>query len=562
MKPSTLALLVLAASALIVGPVAAQPLADARKAMQAQEFAKAVEILEGDWDNVKANSTALSTLTEAALKAGLYDRCMTYSAQLVQLDEENPVGYRCGAQAFYWRAEEAKQGTGATPGKIKGLYEESKSLNQQYLKLKPKDVEMWSLLGHALYWLEEHEESAKAFDRCATLEPKNAGHINMLARAYRLAGKFDEAARAMDRAIAMDPDNAALIKGKADVLWFKADAAKDAAGYKAAGECYGKALRAKNLDDATASACAQVLWSIYGGSKDWDGGIAQLKGWADAHERNPVPHWWIGWYEQSRANYEAAKAAYEQCWKVSGGRMATGAVGVGDMYWSMAYPKKADGTADFSKSPSDVKMLEEAVKWFCKAQGVSNWNWNGKKNEPVNKCVAIFLACANSGNLDAGAAMLENHALKAAPDNWNILNNLGLYYRDKGGAARDKTLCVKSKDYYVRAAELVLKDQEATNESKARVLNDTGVLFHFPQYQINDMETGMRYYEKALTYEPEDHKSSIGWYDAHENMGLCMNTLGKYEEAIPYFKKVLEREPGRRMSLRGLRTAERELKDK
>ena len=119
----------------------------------------------------------------------------------------------------------------------------------------------------------------------------------------------------------------------------------------------------------------------------------------------------------------------------------------------------------------------------------------------------------------------------------------------------DKAMCMKSLKYYVKAAELVLKDPEATPQEKAGVINDTGVLYQFPQYFTNDMETGIKCYERALTYDP-------GHADSNENMGLCMSTLGKYEEAIPYFKKVLESEPNRRMSLRGLRRAEAELKDK
>jgi Tfp pilus assembly protein PilF len=76
------------------------------------------------------------------------------------------------------------------------------------------------------------------------------------------------------------------------------------------------------------------------------------------------------------------------------------------------------------------------------------------------------------------------------------------------------------------------------------------------------METGMKYYMRAAALEPESRATSIGWIDANENMGICMNALGKYEEAIPYLKKVLKQQPNRRVSLRQLRRAEDGIKDK
>lgn len=558
-RPSTLCTLVLA---LVCGFASAQDvLAEARKAIDAKEYAKALELLEEAYDDVKGNKVGMGLLAESALKAGRFGRAIEYAAKFADMDAENPAAHRLGALAFYWRAEEAKAEPGATPGKINGLYEESKGFNKVYLKLKAKDVEMWSVYGYTLYWLEEHEESAAAFSEAAKLDPKNADHFDKGARAYRLAGKFDEAVATLDKLIATDPENAALIKLKADAVWFKADATKDDAGYRAAAAVYAAALAAKNLETQTAGECTNVLWSIYGNNKDFDEAIGHIKGWAKAHPSDPSPHWWEGWYQRQKNDEAAALAAYTRCWEVSGKKWATGAVGIAEQHWRLAYPKDANGAPNFSARPTNVDELEKAVTWFCKAQAVP-WNWGSPDQQPIQKCITIFMACANSGNLDRGAGMLEKQCLKVAPDNWHVLNNLGLYYRDLGGQQRDKKLCVKSKDYYVRASEIVVKDPQATNESKARVLNDTGVLFHFPQYQIRDMETGIKYYMRAIKHKPASVADSIGWLDANENMGICMNALGKYEEAVPYLKMVLKYQPNRRVSLRELRRAESAIKDK
>jgi tetratricopeptide (TPR) repeat protein len=310
-------------------------------------------------------------------------------------------------------------------------------------------------------------------------------------------------------------------------------------------------LVAKSLSGETAAACTNSLWAIYGKNKDYDEAITYINAWGAAHPSDPSPHWWEGWYQRQKSDEEAALAAYTRCWEVSGKKWASAAADIGEQHRRMAYSKpQGDGEARLE----DVKELEAAVDWLCRAQAIP-WNWGAPDREPIAKCIQVFLACANGGYLDEGARMLEEKCLKVAPDNWQILNNLGLYYRDAGGRQRDKALCDKSRKYYVKAADLVSNDANASGNWKARVLNDAGVLYHFPMYMVRDMETGMKYYMKALTFDPE-------WIDANENMGICMNALGKYEEAIPYLQKALKQEPDRLVSMRELRKARRALNDK
>jgi len=547
----SLCYLSLVAALLCVSAAAQDVIAEAKKELDAKNYDRVIELLEDKYDDIKDDQKAIELLADATLKAGKYDRCIFYANRLADMAPEYPEGHKYGAQAFYWRAEEAKTDPGATPGKINGLYEEARGFARQYLKLKPDDAEMWWFCGHTLYWLEEHDESAAAFGQAFKLDPNNTKYLTDQSRAHRLAGKFDEAAAVMDKAIAANPDNATLIKDKAEVLLFKANASKKDEDSRAAGKVYGDALAAKTLSGEIAATCTNALWAIYGKNKDYDEALGYITAWAAAHPKDPSPYWWAGWYQRQKGAEQEALAAYTRCWDVSGQKWASAAADIGEQHRRMAYSKPdGDGQARIE----DVKQLETAVDWLCKAQQIP-WNWGGAAREPLTKCINIFLACANGGHLADGARMLEEKCLKVAPDNWQILNNLGLYYRDQGGMQRDKALCDKSRKYYVKAADLVCEDPNASGNWKARVLNDAGVLFHFPMYMVRDMETGMKYYMKALTFDPE-------WVDANENMGICMNALGKYEEAIPYLEKALKQENDRRVSLRELRKAKRALNDK
>ena len=79
------------------------------------------------------------------------------------------------------------------------------------------------------------------------------------------------------------------------------------------------------------------------------------------------------------------------------------------------------------------------------------------------------------------------------------------------------------------------------------MLNDTGVIY---DYQLGNMEKGLDYYRQALQHDAT-------YIDALENLALCFNKLGKYEEAIPLFQKVLEQDGGRAVARRGMSEAKK-----
>ncbi|NRA97451.1 MAG: tetratricopeptide repeat protein, partial [Planctomycetes bacterium] len=110
MRPSALCTFVFA---LACGLAPAQDvIADAKRALAAEEFAKALELLEGAYDDIKGDKLAMGLLAESALKAGRFGRAIEYSAKFADMDEANPRAHRLGALSFYWRAQAAKEEPG------------------------------------------------------------------------------------------------------------------------------------------------------------------------------------------------------------------------------------------------------------------------------------------------------------------------------------------------------------------------------------------------------------------------------------------------------------------
>lgn len=78
--------------------------------------------------------------------------------------------------------------------------------------------------------------------------------------------------------------------------------------------------------------------------------------------------------------------------------------------------------------------------------------------------------------------------------------------------------------YFNKAVELEPKSHIAYN-GIAEIYRDN----------IKDLDKSMSWYQKALSVKPDERKACFG-------MGYCLNSKGRYGEAIPYFKKAIEKE--------------------
>ena len=442
----------------------------AKAASQKGQHAEALAILDEAYGELKDNPDALELMAQCAFNTGDLSRCCVFALRLVEKDKTRFAGHKLAAQAFYWRAEAAKQDPTAS-GKVEPFYEESVFSCDQGLKLKPDDRELLILKGHDLYWLSRHKESAAAFKSALESDPENVELRGFMLRGYAMASDLE------------------------------------------------------GLDK-----------------------------WLADHPKDATAWWWRGYAGFQKGDLKDAAKSYEKSWEVSGETLGSAARSAGDAHWRMGSPADAQGMPQYDKANKDELKL--AFKWFAKAQAVKNWNWGA--NSPASDMVNLFVGLQQNGHLDFAAKQVEEVCLPSAPKNWRLLNILGLYYRDKGGidrSAEGAAMCKKSANYYEAATKSVVNDPNSTGPEKAQILNDTGVLFHWPQYRINDMDKGIEFYRLALSYDAT-------YVDANENMGICMNELGKYEEAIPYLEKVLEVQPNRPVARRQLARAKKGLNKK
>lgn len=521
----------------------------ARAAAASGDHARALELLEPIYGDIRNHAEALGLLARSALMAGSFDSGSSYALRLVELDPENVEGHRIAAQCFYWRAEEAKVEPTSNAGRVNSFYEESVISCNELLKRQPKDLEAWNLKGHALYWLERHRESAEAFAKAAELDPKNVDVLSNLARAYAFEKETEKMKAAMDRAMKADPDNGALNLLKAQHLSI---VGTDEA-MKAAADICIEGLVKKRVDWNTGNGCAGFILNAYGKDGSWDRAVSAMDGWVKAHPGDSGAWWWRGDALFRAGQVEKAAESFERSWNVSRESLASAARSAGHCYWRLAAP--LDGSGNHQYRNANKGHAAKAFQWFAKALGVKGWDWSYAGSDPAVDIIGLFGGLQENGHLDFAAEQIEKVCLPAAPDHWRLLNILGLYYRDAGGAAsgsKGKELCRKSAAYYEKAAAGVLEDPGTTPTEKAWILNDTGLMFHFPQYQINDMEKGMSYYRKALSHDPD-------YTDANENLGIALNALGKHEEAIAYLERVLQKEPGRPVSRRQLERARQAL---
>ncbi len=521
----------------IWAPAQDEVVAKAREARDAGRLQEAADLLEEAYAKIKKNCEALQILADCNLKLGDTGRAMDYAQKALDLDEKDLQSLRLAAMAFCARAESKKGDPGATSGSINGLYEDGISFMDRYLKLRPDDAEVLSLKGQTLYNLSRFEDSARCLAKSVEADPDNVDNYYFLARSLRAAGEAEAAAEAFDRAIARFPQLAWLYLEKGHAV----GSAQTEEAMLAAVEVYGAALTAKELDATTRTEATNAIWGILGTRENFAKAEALCSAWAAAHPDDPYAHWWEGFYRTRQKRDEDALASFEKSFKTSGGELGSAAAEAGYCQWRMG-------------------KLEEAGQWMAKAQGASIKNWSyetaqAKSGAPVAQIVVMAKTYADQGDLAKAAKFLEDYGLKADPDEWWVLNSLGFWLRDYGASlsgSRSKEVCRKSASYYERACTAVTDDPTAGASERAQVHNDCGVLFHWPQYHIEDLAKGVEYYKKALEFDPN-------YLDALENLGLCMNLLNRYEEAIPLFEKVLAQQPQRIVSRRGLEKAKREL---
>jgi tetratricopeptide (TPR) repeat protein len=372
----------------------------------------------------------------------------------------------------------------------------------------------------------------------------------------RVNGFYESALGDFDKALKIKPDNLEAQSSKAQALFWLdrvPEAMKIYEDLKKAKpddpEPYLRIAQAQQLarnDDAALKAAiaglttkgpsnlrgdlATIMFNILGPRQKYAELFAAFKAWSAAHPQDPLAYLWMGYTRFMERNVEEAITHYQKGFEISGKKHGGLALELGN-----AFMQKGD--------------LAKAAEWYGTALKVQP-EWPDYKAGPLWMLNGVAGTFVQKLEFQKAIEALEKNAFPAGNADWHTLNNLGLFYRDwagRGKKAEGKSKNEKSLEYYLKASKLVLEDQSATPSEKAQVLNDTGVIY---DYQLGNIEKGVESYRQALQNDPE-------YRDALENLGLCFNKLGKYEEAIPLFQKVLDQDGGRAVSRKGMAEAKK-----
>ncbi len=502
------------------GPSADELLAKAKKAVAAGNWEESFQLLEDNFAAIAKHPEGMLILAESATMVGDTDKAMTFAIKAVQLNEKLPKAHELAAKAFLTRGDQAR-GEGSSADRVEGFYEEALSFAESLIALDAKVATGHGLKGEALYWLNNQPAAAAAFEAAAKADPKNTQWLSLAARSLQASGKVDEARAMLTKATEMGgaEGSAWRDRGRAEL------AAKD---HSAAAQSFSKALTMKTSDDQVLRDSALGVWNALGATKQFDKGQAIMESWCEARPELPMAHWWRGYFLASQNKHPEALAAYKQAFAKSNESYPQAALEAGNTEWAAG-------------------RHEEAAKWFGTAQKLLEVD-SADNRQAVNRFLVLLGPIFMGNEYEKGMSICEAY-VKSGPENQAVFNNLAFAYREVASKKRSQDLYRKSKDYYEKASELVVVDPTATPRLRAQVLNDTGLIYH---YHLDDLAKGIEYYRKALTHDPE-------YKDALENLAMCLAKLGKHEEAKGLFEKVLEIEPGRVVSLRGLAAAKKAL---
>lgn len=538
MKPHVPLTLLVAALAALSCPAQEEAMAKARQALDEEQPARAMAILKEQLDAVKKNPEALALLARSALQAGMYGEAVTWSGMAFKLAPNDADVSLLAGKAFYFRAQQKMNEPGATGGGVSALFEEAVSFLDNVLEETPENAEALEYKGHALYYLGRQEESGSTFEKGAGIKPGERKWPLFAARSYRAGEQYDKAVKVVEKAIDRHGDDALLYAELGDVY-----GTMKPPELEKAGQAYARALRCDELSDETATQMAGNLWGIWGAQGETAKALEAVNGWVEAHPRSKLALWWKGFYHMQAKEFDEAARAYQKAYEVSGNSMASALAGAAEAHWWAGRHEQA------------CKLMLEAARL--------PWTWNNPQQSPLYKLRSFasqrfseFSDSGDSGKLREAIDILESYAVKAAPSDYEVLQDLGFFYRELSTSeglskSRRREISKQSIKWYEKAVKAIL-ESDAEPSMKAKILNDTGILYHFDAHQIGKIEKAIEYYRRALKFDPE-------YVDALENLGLCMNRVGDYEKAVPLFEKVLEAQPRRMVSRRGLDEARKAL---
>jgi protein O-mannosyl-transferase len=260
---------------------------------------------------------------------------------------------------------------------------------------------------------------------------------------------------------------------------------------KKSAEALAKFRRATELKPGYTEALYEMGW-CQNDTKDYTGAIVSLRkariGWSAI----PKVHFELGYAFEKMGQTDSAVKSYNSCLLLkSDYSLAYKQLG----YISYNKDEFENALLYFAKYESSVKsLITDYLYWYRKG-----FSYNAQKNYEAAK-IALLRS-------------LENKT-----DYTNT-------YLELGFACSRLKLNDEAISYYSKAKEIEPQNHVAYN-GIAEVYRDNK----------KDMDMAMSWYQKALAVKTDERKACFG-------MGYCLNSKTRYNEAIPYLKKAIEKEP-------------------
>lgn len=467
--------------------------AAAQKAFDAGNFEQAEDALRNVGSAVHDDVKAVMLRAKVNFELAEFGKAATYAQRATELDGKSVDARVLAGKSLFQQAEVAKSSSLNSGTRVAGFYESALVEFETALKLKANDPDLLMWKARSLFWLDRVPEAVAVYESVRKLRPDDPEPCLYIAQAHLAKGESDGAVKVAAEGLAA--------KGPS-------------------------ALRGD---------LATLIFGVLNPAGKHPEMSAIFKAWTAAHPGDAQAWLWLGYArltENKDKNVDEALAHYQKGFEASGKTHGGCALEAGNVLL-----QKGD--------------LAKAADWYGNALKAQP-EWADYNSGPLPRLSFIAAKFVEKRDYAKALELLEKNALPAGETDWNTMNNLGLFYRDWGDMERNKRTEArarydKSLAYYLKASVLVIDDPTADGSKRAGVLNDTGVIYH---YNLGNMEKGLEYYRQALQHDPK-------WKDALENVGVCFNALGKYEEAIPMFEKVLEQEPGRAKSRNGLAEAKK-----
>jgi len=351
----------------------------------------------------------------------------------------------------------------------------------------------------------------KALRRANQVKPDQPTYLQNLGLALQLGGKYTEAAAMYERAVQVTPST------------FR-DFLRDT--HARAGSCHGRAGNLSGAQEAFRKAVAldplnaatfQMIWGMFGTEKKFlDTGIQVLRSLAGEDGASPLPFYYLGFFYKTAGKTAEARKAWEACLKIPGGER---------------YPEAWALVAEYRYFQD--KNEDEAVKCCRKALAL----------DASNKKAYLLLQTLTSRCFTTRdwirAETLTRLLLEVRPKEAREWSNLSLF--------------LQKQRRYKEAWWALEKAMELAPED-AQILNSAGMILHYNSLGVvNPMEEARKLYERSLKANPD-------YLYAMENLGMILMESGEYERAVKLLRTVVERDPGRGVSMRSLNKALRKLK--